>query len=468
MAALIRTLIFSLALFSLCLGATVGNFISATFEPDQKASQAALSTPSGSYSLITVDNAETFVFDNSAGSPVLDKARLQQILTDDLYARANFASILSSAQSLEASALAAKSPGEAKCKQYTATDTHECTNKDSCILACMSSPLCQSGLLYADGSWESMLAWTNERKKFDASLSSFTSGIDSIKGGASAIDAKAAVLDSLLLSANNISQNPLFLNRSDFGCSNGTRRCFEWCQKIDYSVPLFTSMRSSLLSLKSALLPLGEQEGRAAALLSRSSETQTYVDTRAAKLAALKDSMASELSMLSRDYSKMPAKNEEIGKRISALTNLSQNIIAQGDAGYIKTALSRSAEFSNEAKSIRTLLTASASNTAALQKSVDELEVKIQKSSATLGNATLREYTLNLSIIKGKLAGKPDASQISSMRADIAALDSSLDKLIVQASLEGKTASAPTSSGCALPIGMISLIALFAFYSKKN
>ena len=467
MASLIRTLIFALALFSLCSAATLGNFISATFEPDQKVSQSALGTSAGSYSLIIVDNAETFVFDNTAGTPVLDKAKLQQILTDDLYARANFASTLADAKALEAKAQAANDATELKCMKSTGSDMHACTDKDSCILACMSSPLCQSGLLYADGSWESILAWTNEKKKFDASLSSFTSGIDSIKDGGSAIDSKVSTLDSILLSANNISQNPLFLNRTDDGCRDGTRRCFEWCAKIDYSVPTLLSMRSSLTSLKSALSPLGQQGQRATDLLARSAETQTYVDTRAAKLAALKDNMAGELSSLSRDYSKMQTKNDEIGNRIAKLTNLSQEIGAQGDAGYIHLSLSRGADFSAEATAIRTSITASSSNTAALQKSVNELEVKIQKSSLTLGNKTVGEYTLNLSIIKGKLAGKPDASSISSMRAQVAALDSSLDKLIVQASLDGKTASAPTSSGCPLPIGFISLIALFAFAAKR-
>ncbi|VVB57892.1 Uncharacterised protein [Candidatus Anstonella stagnisolia] len=466
MKGLARTLIFALALFSICSAATVSNFISATFEPDQKVSQGALGASSGSYSLIIVDGTETFVFDNTAGSPVLDKEKIKQILIEDLYSRANFASTLADAKALEAKAQAANDATELKCMQSTGSDMHECTNKDSCILACMSSPLCQSGLLYADGSWESILAWTNEKKKFDASLSSFTAGIDSIKDGGSAIDSKLSTLDSILLSANNISQNPLFLNRTDDGCRNGTRRCFEWCAKIDYSVPSLLSMRSSFVSLKSALAPLGQQAQRASDLLARSTDTQAYVDTRAAKLAAFKGSMASELSSLQRDYSNLPAKDDSIGKRIASLTNLSQSIGVQGDAGYIHLSLSRSAEFSSEATSIRTLITASSSNAAALQKSVDELDVKIQKSSATLGNGTLGPYSLNLSIIKGKLAGKPDASSISAMRAEVSALDSSLDKQIVQASLEGKSPSAP-SSGCALPIGFISLVALFAFASKR-
>lgn len=477
---------FALVLLPACAAQTLESFLSSTFEPGWQPSTTALYFTSGTYTLMLVDGQETFIFDHSTGSPISSQEALEQVLKEDIYAKANYAQVLANSQSLAQQVRDAKQQTEGQCLLYTGIAQHPCIDKDTCIVACSSAPICANGLLYSEGGWESLLAWSDEKKEFDAALSSFEQDIESIVAGAAAIDPKISRLDAMLASISAIGENPLFLNHTDFGCSNGTRRCFEFCEKINYSVELISSQRDALSTLKLSLALLPGQPARAAALLNRTLEAQYYVATRASKFYTLKINMAAETSALQKQYSQLPLTDAQLGVRISLLSNLSTQIAAQGDNGSLRIALSRSGEFSQQAAGIKSSLDLLSSSYNSLQKSANGLDAKLQKSRAIIGNETAAMFSRNLSIIQARLLAKPPSSEIAQLGSKIASLEASLDKEIVSSSIgqanqtpapplppsqpeqAPPSSLPPASSGeaCALPIGLIALITLFAFYSK--
>lgn len=435
---------------SLPFAVPLEKFLNTSFEPGQSVGAKALAAP-GSLLLIVADGTETYVFDSDAGAAVADKQKLQGLLVADSKSSSGFESKVSSALALESEVKNAKNKSEAECMRLTGMEMHECTDKDTCVLACMSNPNCVN-VLYGDGFWEAMLDWANAKKKFDSSLSSYAQGIEAVKSDSAAIDSKSAVLDNLLSTASNISANPVFLDRNDPGCSgsNATLRCFEYCHKINYSSDRLAAEKQNLASLKAALGAVQQQPARAEAILASGAKNDLYLSTRGKDFAELRLKAQNDVKRLNASYEAMSkkVKDAEIPPMIDALSALSAKILADGEAGSYRKALSQKDAFLQESDEINDRMSSDLAKLESVTSEISSLQDKVDKGAWLLGNQTAGSYRAQLGAIKANITSSAvTLSQISSARADLDAL-----KLRIVDELSSKaTSGAGVAQGAGIP-----------------
>ena len=435
---------------SLSFAVPLEKFINTSFEPDQKVETKGLAAP-GNFLVISADGNETYVFDSDAGAVVADRQKLQDLLVADSRSSSSFESKVSSALALESDVKNAKNKSEFECMRLTGMEMHECTDKDTCVLACKSNPNCDT-ILYADGFWEAMLDWANAKRKFDSSLASYAQGIEAVSTDAAAIDSKSAVLGDLLSTASNISANTMFLTRTDPGCagSNATLRCFEYCHKINYSSDRLASEKQNLASLKAALAAVQQQPARADAILASGAKNDLYLSIRGKDFAELRLKAQNDVKKLNASYSDMSkkVKDGEIAPMIDSLSALSAKIIAGGDAGLYRKALSQKDAFLQKSKEISDRMGSDLAKLDAVTKDIDSLSDKVDKGAWLLGNQTADGYRTELGAIRANLTSSSvTLSQISSARMDLDTL-----KLRIVDELSTKaTSGAGAAQGAGIP-----------------
>jgi len=314
--------------------------------------------------------------------------------------------------------------------QLTGTETHDCTDKDTCVLACLSNPNCANPL-YSDGFWEAILSWSDARKAFDAKLSQFGSGLGAITNDTSAIDSKISTLSELSALAQIATSNSIFLNRTDEGCSgaNATRRCFEYCKKIDYSVAGIASQSQNLLALKNALLEAQKQPARAAAILNASSKNDKYVSTRGADFAALRIKMGNGLAKLNSSALGLSTKvnDPQIGVMLNSLSALSEKIEKAGAEGRYKTAFSLKPEYENAVGALLARIASDQSGYDLLLVKIDASSGRANNSSWLIGKETYEVYATKISLLKSNLTSAPATlQQISETNSQLNAIDESI------------------------------------------
>jgi len=426
---------------SLALAAMpIEKFVNVSFEPDQNVAGFFLLPVNSSYVLVA-DGVETYVYDTGAGSAINDTARIADLLIADSKARNSFDSKVTLAQSFELSARLAKKTAESHCMQLTGTDMHDCTDKDTCVLACMSNPNCANPL-YSDGFWEAILDWTTARKAFDASLSGFGSGIDAISTSATAIDSKIASLDELSKVEKNLSQGLLFLNRTDEGCfgKNATRRCYEYCTKIDYSGKAIPVQRQNLVALKAALLDMQNQTARANAIQNASAKNNQYLKSRGGDFASLKVDMAGDLLQLNKSYESLSEKvnDTQIPPMLASLSALSEKIVKAGKEGRYRAALSEKRNYESSYKAVSDRLDSDLSKYNAALSQIDGLNGKVNNSSWLIGAQSSSTYAAKLSALRENLTSSPATLQkIADISAEAGNISEGLSDDISAAASQG-------------------------------
>ena len=460
-------------------------FINSSFEPDQNVTATAL-LPDATSFLISADGVETYVFDASAGAPITDASKIAQLLSGDSRNRSGFSQLAASAKSFEPSVLAAKNASEALCMQLTGTDMHDCTDKDTCVLACMSNPNCATPL-YSDGFWEAILDWTNLRKSFGASLSQFGSGIGSVETDTSAIDAKLSVLDTMSATEKQLESSILFLNRTDEGCAgaNATKRCFEYCPKIDYSRAGIAAQKQNLASLRTALASAQSQPLRAAAIINASAKNNLYLSTRMGDFASLRVKMGTDASSLNKSAGELSSKvnDSTISPALASLSQISDGILALGKAGRYRAALSQKQAYDSAYAEVSGKIAADSEKYDSALSQMDSIRDKANNSSWLIGAASYANYSAQLSALKANLTSSPATlSQISDAAAQAGQIGASLSEEISARAAQGGAAAAQggaPAQGAAssqqkggllpcLPAFALLAIAGFAFGSRRG
>jgi len=435
----------------LCLPAAadqsaMGVFISTHFEPDAPAQATAL-LADGNFYLVTSGGNEIYVVNASSGKSVPGISLLADILEQDTRSREGYEEKIASAIAFPGLAGDAKKINEDKCLQYIGVDSDPgCYDKQSCLVSCFSVPQCEI-IVQSDGFLEASMDWNSRRKEFASGLGAFSNGIEAIRFDASAIDARLEILSNLLLLAQNMSQNEIFLDKEAEGCSgrNITRRCYEYCPAIDYSQQLISSQAQSLSSLKNTLAKIGQQGSRAEAISNRSSENDAYVSSRGKDYEEFRMRMKNEINALKAESSALaetvydPQINVSIGQ-LESIFNKSKNY---SEAGYYKKALALRPQFDSLANDTGQQVNYDKAAYVSYMMGVSGIEENLKNSAWLIGNASVSYYRANLTALKANytapltLAGIEEASLIAK------SLGASLEAEIASKAVQAGNSSSP-------------------------
>ena len=427
-------------------------FLNASFEPDQNVTVQPLLS-SGSYVIVSANGHETYAVNSQSGKPLNDAAALASMLQSDVQNSTGFDAKLASAQSFAQQVQSAKNLTERQCMQYTGTDMHECTDKQTCTVACFAVPQCVGGPLYSDGFWEAMLDWNTGRKNFDSLLSSYSSGIGAISSDQSAISQEIGILNSLEAQSQNFTQNPLFLNQTDPGCSDGSRRCFEYCAKIDYSSNLTALQIQNLQSLKASVLQISQQPARANAILAAAKANDDYLSTRGSNYQNFRLEMENTINALKGRAASLQKNmtDPQISPLLDALSNMSASINAQADAGYYKAALAQKTSFEQQANTISGDMDADAAAYNSLSAKLASLNDKITKGEKIIGNDSASAYRANVTSLTAILSSKPTSDQLAAASSQADAVTSALTEEIAAKALGENATPQPVPTPAPAP-----------------
>lgn len=413
-------------------------FLDSSFEPDQNVQTQALFA-AGNYALVTADGVEAYVADAGTGTAVKDRQRLQEILSADTKNRRGFASKLSLALGLDEAVLAAKKNDEEKCVQYLGLEMHPCTDRESCIISCFSVPQCSGGPLYSDGFLEAFMDWNAIRQRFDSLILAYSNRQERMADDASAIDQKIAILDELSPLASNLSKNPIFLNRSDEGCSGGgVARCYEYCPKVDYSAEKIAAGRQNLAGLKSALESLHRQGLRAEGILNRSEQNDAYLSSRGRDYEEFRLDMLQQIRNLNESaeaLSKMVL-DPEVDALIGSLSNFSSGVAADGDGGLYRKALGKKPAFYAKANAISGRIASDLEARESLSGQIEALRNKTGRGAWLLGSETASYFYKDIANLTASLNSSATVEQLAGMKAQADLMDNRLDALLASRATE--------------------------------
>jgi len=447
-------------------------FVNDTFEPDQSVETGALYFSGGNFVLVSADNAETYVVDTASGKALYDAAQIEAILVSDLKDKRGFEAKRNSSISLAREANLAKNLTEAQCMLLTGTAMHECFDRDSCIFACKSNPNCDI-LLYSDGFWEAILGWSKSRKGFDSALSEFDLEIEKVAESSGNVDTKLAVLEDLIGHSGNMTKSAIFLNRTDEGCSgkNMTRRCYEYCKKVDYSSARLGAERQNLLALKAIVVDLSLQGGRAAAIVSKGSRNDAYLSTRGREYETFRMAMANDIRKLNASNSELQEKMNDtsIAPKIAELENLSNQINALADEELYRKAMAKKPEFENMSREIKNRINDELGQYGALASKMGLFSEKVQNATWILGNATAGQYLADVGRIKNSLGMPTTLANVKNATAEMKALEEKLASDMIDKAAKPAAAQQqiPQKLPC-LPAFAVLFVAAFACGRKRK
>ena len=413
-----------LSSLAFCTPTQLDRFISASFEPDQVVTTGQLA---GGYTVISADGVETYVVDQT-GKSIKEMASLEAILTDDAKSSAGYDTKVSSALSFPGAVSDAKQADEAKCMQYLGLNMYNCTDKQSCIVACFAVPQCDL-IINADGFVEAMMDYNSKRLQFDSLLSNYSSGLDAVKTDPSAIDQKLSKLGEMGSVSSSIAVNPIFLNRTDPQCiGNHASTCFEYCPKADYSASRIEAQKQNLQGLKAVLSGIAAQPTRAAAIQAKGSENDLYLSTKKENFSSFRLKMNGDIAGLkSKNTSfSLSVSDPDVGGMLVSLSNLSASIDADAQAGYYRRAMARRGEYDAAEKAVSDRM---GSELAAYDNMTTEfasLEANINKSAWIIGNDSTALFTAQLAAIEQNASKPATVQQISSARMAAASLGANL------------------------------------------
>lgn len=445
-AAAFLALLMAACLLSAADPAIISKFTAYAFEPDQGV-QAAKLLAEGDYYLISAGGNETYVVDASNGSTVLDSARLSDLLEQDARNRGGFDAMLSSAEAFAGAVNDAKAKDEALCVQYIGDDEgHPCTGRESCLVSCFSVPQCEI-IVQSDGFLESMMDWNFKRKDFAAGLSAFSSGIEAIRFDTRAIDSKTAVLANLSALAANMSQNGIFLNKEEAGCSgpNATRRCYEYCPKIDYSPQLISSQSQNLAALKATLAKVFQQQPRAELILNKSAENDAYLASRGRDYEDFRMRMKNDIRNLKLEAGVLAStvNDTQVAAMVSQLENISSRAANLSGSGFYRQALALRPSFESQSNATGARIGSDEAKFTALSSGMSDFASKVKSSAWLIGNASAATHLQDLSALQANYTTPLTLPEISAASGELSLLAQALDAEIASKAVQAGNSSSP-------------------------
>ena len=456
----------SIVLFALAFSASVPveKFINSSFEPDQNVTLQPLL--GGNFTLVSADGVETYVLDSSSGKPVADRGQLAGMLASDIKERSGFGAMLASALSFADGVSAAKQPEEAKCMQYLGVDMHDCNDKQSCTVACFSVPQCDA-VVRAGGFIEAMQQWNSDRKSFDSLLSSYSQSVGNVSSDPSAMDRQLSILSQLSALSSNLSSSPLFLNSTDYGCANGTARCFNYCPKANYSSGAIAAKMQNLALLKAQLAQVSAQSPRASAILANGSQNDKYLSTRSGKFQDLQMEALNGVRTLTNKSAQTAGKVSDpaVQSALAAVSNLSSQISTLGQAGLYRQALALKPRFEQASSAAAARIDSDVQAYSALSTELGILSATANNSGVILGGQSAASYSAQISGLQSRLASPMSLQDIASAAASAEQIKGNLTSEIAQKLTGGVQSSLPSKLPC-LP--GLALLAVLGFVTYRR
>lgn len=407
--------------------APLEKFLNGSFEPGQRvettllaADGSFISPASGPFYLVAADGVETYVLDAPSGKTV-ESPYLSALLEYDAINSTGYQQKLDRALAFPGEAAAAKNEAERKCMQYTGTDMHPCFDKQSCTIACFAVPLCSTPL-YSDGFWEAMLDWTKSRENFTSLLADYENGLAGVGTYGSVLDYKSGLLDSLSATAQNISKNPLFLNRTDEGCAGGgTVRCFEFCPKIDYSSARIAAQKQNLAQLKQAMAAVSGQKARAEAIEKAGQKNDEYLSSRGRDYQELRLYMLNtEKRLQARGiYLSKNVTDPELAPLLESLSGISSSIQAKADSGRYRAALAGRKEFEAKEAETEGRMDSDEKAHSDMLFAVQKTSGRLDKAEGIIGKESAGQYREDLAAISETLFAAPTFGEIGAARGKL-------------------------------------------------
>ncbi|MEM3030831.1 MAG: hypothetical protein QXH27_03795 [Candidatus Micrarchaeia archaeon] len=379
---------------------TVDHILQNYTEPDENITKEAFSTDEGSFVIASVDGTEMFLFrETPAGaSLVREGAEIQRVLEKRFYKSINYDAREASIEGLVREFNASRDrgredqeTGEFNCKRKTGTDKYPCVDRDSCLFACRSVPICETtvrveALLFV------IRDMVNNFTLMDSLVASVLDDIsaNALAAGGSAIDVQRARITQLSNAVNAIQSSRLVAPCPD---------CIQYC-RFRYNLTALAQANSELASLKTDLAGLSGIPGRAANIKSRGDDRISYVENRTARLAALASTMAITLGDFGSRRASLALKvsDPSLEDAYAELRNISDAVIALKSRGLFEQAFRKGLEFEQKAGELNASLNQREAEYAALLAAKAEAENVLNKTDALLSaNDSLRD---NLTLLQ--------------------------------------------------------------------
>lgn len=471
----------ALALVLLPHGASIAEaFMGANSEADSEVSYYRLAG-SGEYVIASLGGAEAFLVSNVTGEQVTDLAVVESMLREDVYGRARFANRSAELGLVIAEFNRSRGAGEQKCRQYTGTGSFPCIDRESCIVACFSVPVC-SALVNADGFWGAIFNWSSKTGRIDILSQEFSRGIGGMADGGAAIDAQVARLDEMIELAGENRDNGLFKNSSFAECTgSGAARCFDFCPQIDYREQRLLAAKAVLVALRTQLSELSLQGVRASRILENGARQMEYMQERGALIAKHR------LFTVAMRYNATGAY-----ANVSAIAHDAE---LDGLMAQLNATLNQSEQYERDKMYRRALETepAIAGLVVRIWEGAQQIKgrhaqiagklkyagEKIERARG-LGakNSTVRALYFEHSRLGAKLNSTLEVGEFAGLEAEVDRLNSDAEAAIVEAALakgnesgtaEGQKGPAPASPlPCALPLAALALLGLWASFGRGH
>jgi hypothetical protein len=480
-------MIFLLLMLSLHAVVLSDEFVKKYTEADQQLAISKLNTEGGDYFIIRLDGQETFLVDNVTGKQVDELGGIERLLREDVYIRAGFANKTALMREKVADFNSTRAPEEAKCRQYTGTGTHQCKDRESCIVACFAVPVC-TALINADGFWQSIYSWSENTYEIDRLSGEFESGINGMEMGGSAIESQIARLDSIVSIARENQENGLFKGQQNPECVGPEGvHCYDFCPVVDYSISSLLSARSTLVVLKTQLSALGLQGERAKKIAERGAAQIEYINGRGAMLARHRLFVVEAQFNATRAFEGLNRTIQD-GQAWDTLSELMDaiNISEQYEkAGRFRLEFATAGNIGRLSEEVAERAETLLAQKKKLESDLEAAKGKIGKAAGVGANASvLRGLNFTHTRLEQKLSERLQSSKLGEISSQISQLDKEANDAILGAILANQSSpgAVPTTSvnitgtevkvpkevKCTLPFAIFAFALIGAFFARRE
>ncbi|MBI4399164.1 hypothetical protein HY570_00295 [Candidatus Micrarchaeota archaeon] len=445
-----RAILF-LFLLSLLVAAGTEDIVKNYTEPDDDYSIKKIKIGNNDYALITVNGNETFLINESSSILLRDGKDIESVfISTDVTLTETYKLRVQILREFMESYNNSRQPQENQCKIFTGTNNIACVDKDSCIKACYSSPICGKVL----GSVEFALTirdWYVAVLMLDGNVSDFFQDLRPVMGTKS--------LDNELQKLNDIRELSFELTDSDLVS------VYAICPGARYNFTALDSAINLVNLLKGNEVVIAASE-RASNVEKRTSDLINFTETKKTMFEVQSDRRDGAVSELNDKYTRLAVNvyDPELERKYNAVIALNDEIIGLASENLYKQAFAKDEEFSFNVAIVNTSIDAGQKEYAKvliLKTNVSTKLAKVKVNQVPGYNITeIREEFRAINQSLSKKVGKSDLLEIQEKLSNMSL---SLDQIIIVTAGQQET---PAGSLCTPALIILLLLGYVAYVRK--